>query len=212
MKTDVQIEMFPPWLHVPSALPKNGTNEEEAKGVDQNTKRQKRRYVHSANKTQLSRKNAYRSSQSYFSKSATSKLSTTNLLHVKSLNRISKMRAKSLMSTSSSGYHVRSHDEQYLRKTTEVCKISYPCNSGCATCAFTNCFGPVKIYISQYNEPKQCVVQEIKDGQGRATIPKSRLKEFRGLIYDKQTHSLYPPIPRGYTNTHLQRGNRKLFH
>lgn len=143
-------------------------------------------------------------------KSSTTNLSTVDLLYVKSFKRLPRLRTSTGMKMSPQ----KAPDEYgYLENAKEVYRVSYPCFSGCATCAFTQCFGPVKVFISQFKEPKECYVREIKDGQGRTVIPKSRRKEFRGLVYDKQTHSLYPPLPRGHTSSELQINSmRKIFY
>lgn len=94
----------------------------------------------------------------------------------------------------------------------EVRRLSFPCASGCASCAFTKCLGPVKVYVSELQGQKESFVREICDGQGRRMIPRARRKELRGLVYDKDTHSLYPPFPRGYNNVVLGVKKQKLFY
>ncbi|KAL4236923.1 hypothetical protein ACF0H5_005309 [Mactra antiquata] len=205
MTTEVRIEVFPPWLHVISARNKEIV-QKQRNTAKQDIRQQNQR---TAYKTQYPRKNTFWSTRSNVSNASKNTLSVSNLFYTKSINSYSQLRPKTSISTLR-GNDVKSRDDHF-RKTTEICRISYPCNSGCAACAFSNCFGPVKIHISQYSEPKQCVVREILDGQGRAVIPKSRRKEFRGLIYDKQTCSLYPPLPKGYTNSHLRMGRRPFY-
>lgn len=149
-------------------------------------------------------------------KSSTTNLSAVDLLYVKSFKRLPRLRTSTGMKTSPQKAQEKykiANEYGYLENAKEVYRVSYPCFSGCATCAFTQCFGPVKVFFSQFKEPKECFVREIKDGQGRTVIPKSRRKEFRGLVYDKQTHSLYPPLPRGHTSSELQINSmRKIFY
>lgn len=107
-----------------------------------------------------------------------------------------------------------SDSEQTVTKTTkEVCRVSFPCISGCANCAFSRCFGPVKVYFSHFDIPRQPLVREICDGRGRKFIPRARRREFRGLVYDRETHSLYPPLPKGYESVLLEvNKTRRVFY
>ena len=82
------------------------------------------------------------------------------------------------------------------KSTEEVYRVSYPCQWGCANCAFEDCLGPVKVHVSSFSEPKEKCIREIPDGRGQIAFPKSRRKELKGLIYDKDTYSLFPPPPR----------------
>jgi hypothetical protein len=154
-------------------------------------------------------------SMTSFGKKNSSKLSTADLLYVKTFRRLPRLwpSHSNKQTVKIARQYKSSKDTEYYNKSTEVCRVSYPCYNGCSTCAFTSCFGPVKVFYSQFKEPKECFVREIRDGQGRNVIPKSRRKEFRGLVYDKQTHSLYPPLPRGHNSAHLQTNSyRKIFY
>ena len=82
------------------------------------------------------------------------------------------------------------------KRAEEVYRVSFPCKWGCPKCAFTSCLGPVRVYISRFSAPKEKYVREIADGRGQISFPKSRRKELRGLVYDKDTFSLFPPPPR----------------
>lgn len=151
--------------------------------------------------------------------SPSSRLSSMNLLYIKSLNKSSRLQPPRPVVNSRSFRAKNNKDKEktevftYLDRPKEIYKVSYPCYSGCATCTFTNCIGPVKVHVSQFRQPKEMLVNELRDGQGRAVIPRSRRKEFRGLIYDKQTHSLYPPLPRGYISSYFQEnGGGKRFY
>ena len=94
--------------------------------------------------------------------------------------------------------------ELTVRPTREHCRVSFPCINGCVHCAFTKCFGPVKVFFSNYDTPRKPVVREICDGNGKKFITRDRRREFQGLVYDRETHSLYPPVPRGYHTDLLQ--------
>ena len=85
------------------------------------------------------------------------------------------------------------------QQNKQLYKVSFPCAFGCAKCSFTNCLGPVRVYVSQFKEPPKSFVNEIHDGQGRRVIPRHRRKELRGLVYDKESHSLHPPLPKSLT-------------
>lgn len=93
----------------------------------------------------------------------------------------------------------RNHKSPLLKRrksAEEVCRISYPCQWACPNCAFTRCLGPVKVYVSRFYAPKEKCIQEITDGRGQAIFPQSRRKELKGLVYDKDTYSLFPLPPR----------------
>lgn len=140
-----------------------------------------------------------------------------------SINRRTKLTSKPVTSCNFSKRPLHrasySHSREELndiishRKTSEMYKVSFPCIHGCAHCAFTKCFGPVKVFFSHFDTPRQPRVREISDGNGRRLIPRARRKEFRGLVYDKETHSLYPPIPRGHDNDLLRvNKTRRVFY
>ncbi|KAH3693882.1 hypothetical protein DPMN_081321 [Dreissena polymorpha] len=96
---------------------------------------------------------------------------------------------------------------------TEMYRISFPCVTGCANCAFDKCFGPVKVYFSEYDTPRPLFVREICDGKGRRMIPRARRNELRGLIYNQETHSLYPPVPRALRGCSLDLAKtRRMFY
>ena len=99
------------------------------------------------------------------------------------------------------------------RKSAEqVFRISYPCQWGCPSCAFSNCPGPVRVYVSRFNEPKVKCMRDIPDGRGQITFPQSRRRELRGLVYDKDTYSLFPiPPSKDLRKEHFTR-RQKIFH
>lgn len=208
----VKIERFPSPLQ--TTLAQNETIEQPntLNGISRKKNRRKTSNSFTLSRP-LIRRNTARSSLPSFSTSTPSRISKVDLLYMKSLNRLPNLRVAPSSNTLGLKTPGNSKSDGYLAKSTEVCRMSYPCCHGCAACAFSHCFGPVKVFFSQFSEPKECFVREIRDGQGRAVIPRSRRKELRGLVYDKQTHSLYPPAPRGFRSPHVQiNSTRKIFY
>ena len=54
---------------------------------------------------------------------------------------------------------------------------------------------PVRLYISHYHVPKERYVDGITDPSGRPLIPESRKHILHGMVYDRETRSIYPPPP-----------------
>ncbi|KAL3869383.1 hypothetical protein ACJMK2_042068 [Sinanodonta woodiana] len=155
---------------------------------------------------------AWQSQYSFKGKPAPSSYYGSNFLTIKSLNNTkpintdrerTKIRTPRLAQRVVSRQPVgvrRKREKSVYENSKELYKVSYPCVQGCSNCVFSSCLGPVKVVISQYDTPKTPLLKEISDGNGKNVIPKSRRREFRGLVYDKDTHSLYPPLPRKYSN------------
>ena len=101
--------------------------------------------------------------------------------------------------------------EKATRRPEEVYRMSYPCRWGCPKCAFTSCLGPVKVYISRYNMPKERFIPDISDGRGIMSFPKSRRKEIKGLVYDKDSSSLFPQPPKDIRKDHMT-SRQKIIH
>ena len=203
-KKCVNIEMFPSVLSLPVVHTDTNTNHTrflQEKTIRRESSRINRKFAGSSMKPS--------------GKKTSPRLSSADLLYVKTFGRLPRLwpSHSSKQTVKTPRQHNVSKETEYYNKSTEICRVSYPCYNGCSTCAFTSCFGPVKVFYSQFKEPKECFVREIRDGQGRSVIPRSRRKEFRGLIYDKQTHSLYPPLPRGHKSAQLQtNSSRKVFY
>ena len=98
-------------------------------------------------------------------------------------------------------------------EVTEVYRVRLPCTSDCSNCVGDGRAGPVQVHVSEYTMPRVPLLREICDGHGRHVIPRTRRRELRGLVYNRESHSLYPPVPRGVQNADLQIGkNKRIFY
>ena len=124
-----------------------------------------------------------------------------------------RLRKKSLSYDSLNTVTSKSKQPNMKRRKSaeEVFRISYPCQWGCPSCAFSHCPGPVRVYVSRFKEPKVKCMREIPDGRGQIIFPQSRRKELRGLVYDKDTYSLFPIPPKDLRKEPFT-NRQKIFH
>ena len=124
-----------------------------------------------------------------------------------------RLRKKSLSCESLNTASKSTQPNMKRRKSFEqVFRISYPCQWGCPSCAFSNCPGPVRVYVSRFNEPKVKCIRDIPDGRGQISFPQSRRRELRGLVYDKDTFSLFPIPPSKELRKEHFTNRQKIFH